>query len=195
MESLNHDLFLIINAGPDSPDWLVALARFFARDLIAIVPIVITALWLWSSKRKLVINTITALVVAMLFTTIIREIYPVARPFAEGVGHQWLNHAPTSSFPSNHGTVIFTFSVSFLFWDRLRYALGLLLAAGLIGWSRVYLGVHWPLDMLGAATVALVACAVTQFIWRYFGRQILGSVEHVYHLVFSVLIRRGWVKN
>ncbi len=35
METLNRALFLWINATPASPQWLISLATFLAKDLIA----------------------------------------------------------------------------------------------------------------------------------------------------------------
>lgn len=195
MESLNHYLFLMINATPVSPDWLIDVARWIASDLITIVPIILIAMWFWSSKRKLVINTATALTIAVAITTIVRDIYPHARPFVEGVGYQFLNHSSSSSFPSNHGTVIFTFALSFLFWDNIKTAAGLLMVALLIAWSRVYLGIHWPMDMVGAAIVATMACLLARFNGQRFGEKILRLTEHFYRLVFSVPIRKGWVRS
>ena len=68
MEELNHSLFIAINATPASPAWLLQLATFIAKDLIAIVPLLIVALWLWgprdqvSSQRVLVLKTGMALI-------------------------------------------------------------------------------------------------------------------------------------
>lgn len=195
MESLNYELFLKINATPASPEWLLSLARFFAQDLIVIVPALIVMMWFWSDKRKLVINTVSTLVIAVALTATIRELYPHARPFVEGVGYQFLSHSATASFPSNHGTTIFAFAFSFLFWDRFESAAALFVIALLIAFSRVYLGVHWPMDMAGAAIVAVLSCAVTQLLWRYSGQQVLYLTESGYRLIFSHFIRRGWIRN
>ena len=68
MEELNRTLFLWINATPDSPARLLELATFIAKDLIAIVPMLIVALWLWgphSGIRELVLKTGIALLYAL----------------------------------------------------------------------------------------------------------------------------------
>ena len=54
MEALNTTLFLMVNATPASPAWLLHLAIFFARDLIAIVPLTMVALWLWGPQHRIV---------------------------------------------------------------------------------------------------------------------------------------------
>ena len=81
----------------------------------------------------------------------------------------WLTRAGGTSFPSGHATQsIATFAalalVIALWSPRTRLpgrVIALVLAAG-VGWSRVYLGVHWPTDvaagwLAGAAWIALVA--------------------------------------
>lgn len=194
MDELNRDLFLMINATPQSGDEWIALAHFFAEWLIFIVPIVTVGLWLWqSSQRKFLLDVTITVVIAVSVTALIRENMYHARPFVEGLGHQLLAHRPTSSFPSNHGTLIFTFAFAFLCGRRVLYGTGLLMVAFLIAWSRIYLGVHWPLDMAGAILVAVLACVITQLISPRWRNVFLQKIEQAYRLLFSVFIRKGWV--
>jgi undecaprenyl-diphosphatase len=195
VETFNHTLFLAINATPSSPDWLLTLAQFFAQDLIVLVPATLVILWFWSSRRKLVVNTATALVIAVAITSTIRAIYPHTRPFVDGVGYQFMAHSASASFPSNHGTLIFTFAFAFLFWQGRKSAAVLFSTGLLIAWSRIYLGVHWPIDMVGAALVGLIACAIAQIILPHVGQPVLQLAEQGYRLLFSPFIRKGWIKN
>ncbi len=124
MDELNRSLFLLINADGRSPEWLIALATFIARDLIAIVPLLIVGLWLWgprsqlTSQRVLVVKTGIALLYALAISWCLAQLFPHPRPFAIGLGHQFLSHAPDDSYPSDHGTVIFTFAIAFISWHR-----------------------------------------------------------------------------
>ncbi|MBN7803713.1 hypothetical protein J0A67_22855, partial [Algoriphagus aestuariicola] len=93
--------------------------------LIIIVPLLIVGLWLWGpqsqlvSQRQVVAKTTIALLFAMLAASAIGALLPHERPFVAGVGYTFLPHAPDSSFPSDHGTAIFTFALAFLFWHRV----------------------------------------------------------------------------
>ena len=83
--------------------------------------------------------------------------------------HLWLTSASSSAFPSGHATQsLSTFAALALvaaavapIARRPGLALAAVVAAG-VGWSRVYLGVHWATDVLAgwlaaACWVALVA--------------------------------------
>ncbi|WP_075181602.1 undecaprenyl-diphosphate phosphatase [Pantoea sp. 1.19] len=201
MEALNQKLFLWINATPDSPGWLIALATFIARDAIAIVPMLIAALWLWGTRhrlnaqRELVLKTAIALVYALLISWCLGSLFPHPRPFVAGIGHQFLSHAPDYSYPSDHGTTMFTVALAFLCWHRLWSGLTLLAVAIAIAWSRIYLGVHWPLDMLGGLLVGMLGCLFAQVVWLFGGTRLLRLISSCYRTLFSLLIRKGWVKE
>ena len=72
--------------------------------------------------------------------------YPEPRP---------LVHAPhDGSFPSGHATVSFACATVLSFYAP-RAAPAFYLLAAAIAWSRVYVGVHYPLDVLGGAALGL----------------------------------------
>jgi membrane-associated phospholipid phosphatase len=82
----------------------------------------------------------------------------------------WLTHAASSAFPSGHATQsLSTFAAlaivaaaSLSKARRPALALAVVLAAG-VGWSRVYLGVHWATDVIAGWLAA--ACWVALVAW------------------------------
>lgn len=201
MEALNRTLFLWINATPDTPGWLISLAIFIAKDLIAVVPVLIVAMWFWGaqsqvkSQRELVLKTAIALAYGMAISWCIGNLYPHPRPFVIGFGHQFLAHTPSDSYPSNHGTIIFTFAIAFLCWHRAWSGAVLMLAGILIAWSRIFLGVHWPLDMLGGLLLGMLSCLFAQVAWHFCGRRLLQNISALYRLLFALPIRKGWIRD
>ncbi|KUR16944.1 undecaprenyl-diphosphate phosphatase, partial [Klebsiella aerogenes] len=161
-----------------------------------IVPLLVVALWLWGpNQRQLVFKVMLALALSLSISWVIGHLFPHDRPFVDGVGYNFLHHAADDSFPSDHGTVIFTFALAFLFWHRVWSGVLLLVIASAIAWSRVYLGVHWPLDMLGGLLAGMCGCLGAQLLWQSGGHGLYQWLQRLYRLCFSLPIRKGWVRG
>ncbi|MEY2585917.1 MAG: hypothetical protein QOD80_1943 [Verrucomicrobiota bacterium] len=76
------------------------------------------------------------------------------------------------SFPSGHVTDnVIIGTICALFFRRRGWLYFLVAAA--VGWSRIYLGAHWPSDVIGtaflAAGEALLMTALAEYLWKRFG--------------------------
>ena len=164
MTGWDHALFLWLNLAPGVAPWQVTAAQLASLQLPPAM--VTTALavalagrpdWRAQAWRVLLSMALAALTAALLKRGI-----SAARPFALGLGTQWLPHAASAGFPSAHATAALAFGVSAL-WLPARWPVrGALLAAALaVAWSRIALGLHFPSDVLaGSALGALCALAV-----------------------------------
>ncbi len=73
------------------------------------------------------------------------------------------------SFPSGHTMNGVTASMCILFCaikekKHILYGIGAVIVAGIIAFSRMYLFVHWPTDILAGAFVGLVIATITFFV-------------------------------
>ena len=77
-----------------------------------------------------------------------------------------LVHAPQDgSFPSGHATVSFACATALSFYAP-RAAPAFFLLAAAIAWSRVYVGVHYPLDVLGGAVLGVGIAIALRWLTR-----------------------------
>ncbi|MGP1665100.1 MAG: phosphatase PAP2 family protein, partial [Rhodanobacter sp.] len=88
------------------------------------------------------------------------------RPFAAGFGPALLAHAANNSMPSSHATIGLLLVLTLAMGRQVRMcaAVGALTLA--VMWARVYVGIHWPADMLGALLIALLSMGLAYAIQR-----------------------------
>lgn len=171
MTDLNLQLFHWINLGPQAPALLVGLARGASTVLpLAFLAGMVGAFGLPNARvRRALIVALLAIVLAWLISRGLTALWPTSRPFVLGLGQQWLEHKPTPSFPSSHASI--ALAAGFALWRRLGHpvwrVLPLALAA-LVAWSRVALGLHFPVDVLAGAGVGYVSSwlACRAMSWR-----------------------------
>jgi undecaprenyl-diphosphatase len=70
----------------------------------------------------------------------------------------------TGSFPSGHSATAFA-CATVIAWASPRLAVPAFVLAALVAWSRVYAGVHWPLDVIGGSALGvLVSIALLKLV-------------------------------
>ncbi|TAL84486.1 MAG: undecaprenyl-diphosphatase [Rhodanobacter sp.] len=144
---------------PPSPVML-NLARAFADGPLLLTAGILGLMLVRSrwSMRATALKALVAATVALIGNALISLVWDRARPFVAGVGHAWITHAATGSFPSDHLTAQWV-SAGILLLDPRTRRWGMAVAIlGLpMAWARIYLGVHYPGDMMGAFVIAALA--------------------------------------
>jgi undecaprenyl-diphosphatase len=104
---------------------------------------------------------VTATLVADGLSYLLRQWIGRARPPLVYEDPRPLVGLPHSgAFPSGHAASAFA-AATVIAWASRRLAVPAYLLAALVAWSRVYVGVHWPLDVIGGAALGtLVAIAL-----------------------------------
>ncbi|MFJ4440557.1 phosphatase PAP2 family protein [Pseudomonas sp. NPDC089422] len=197
LETFNRSLFLLINGGGDTPQWLVLLAIGIAKVLIFLLPVLMLGFWLWGhcGERRLVLKATLVTVIALVVNQVIWAVWPHPRPFMIGLGHNWMLHAPDSSFPSDHMTVFACMGLTLLLDGLSGWGVVILVTGLSVAWARVFLGVHFPLDMVGAVVVSFLVYSGFSPIWRRFGLRITNTTERLYRRLMATPIRAGWVRG
>ncbi|NUZ08394.1 phosphatase PAP2 family protein [Piscinibacter koreensis] len=165
---MNTQLMLMINS------WSIAEVIGVASVLSAVgsywgAPVVALLLFYWrarvgtASAAIAPFRFLVAFAAAMLTAAVAKPLFAFPRP-ADVLGHEllWVASAPgrLNSFPSGHA--VYTAVVVAIVFPLVRWPWKcvLLVLAGAVGWSRVALGAHFPVDvvagfMLGATWVAV----------------------------------------
>ncbi len=192
LESLNQQGFLLLNAVPGTSAGWVAFATFCAQYTLPVIPLILLGHWFLGGKtgHRLVLSTLVTILVAMGLGFICSMLWPHPRPFMISLGHTWIYHAADNSFPSDHGTLFFSAGLSLLLSGAKRSGIFILILAGFVAWSRAFLGVHFPLDMVGAALMALLACVVVRPLWDRWGDALTALCESLSIRLFSWLPAR-----
>ncbi|MCO8120608.1 phosphatase PAP2 family protein [Stieleria sp. TO1_6] len=150
---------------PIGPPWMASIGR----DLTALGGVAVLTLVIIASAGFLVVNrSYRTMVVLVLSTTtgitasmLLKHFF--SRPRPDVVPH--LDQVYTSSFPSGHSMmsalVYLTLGALIApvlqrFWLRFYVLTLAIVITGLIGVSRVYMGVHYPTDVLAGWAAGLV---------------------------------------
>lgn len=197
LEVINRALFLLINGNEGTSAWLVDIAIGMANDVIYLIPLLLILMWLWGDRahRQLAVKACLVALLALGAGQVIGLAWPHPRPFAAGLGHAWLAHAPDPSFPSDHATVFASIGLTLLCGGAPWLASLTLLAGVGVAWARIFLGIHFPMDMLGAVLVAAMAYAIVSPAWRATCDRITDVIESLYRKTLARPIAWGWVRR
>ncbi|ACD18510.1 phosphatase PAP2 family protein [Paraburkholderia phytofirmans] len=195
LEAFNQALFLMIDATLSTPAWCIDFARSIADYLIYLVPLCLTAMWLSGDERQreTALRACCVTLLALGINQLIGLVWPQPRPFVLGIGHTFLDHAPDPSFPSDHGTIFASIALTLLLGGVKRYGSLIVLSGLAVAWARIFIGVHFPLDMAGAVVVAAVAFMLVAPPWRLAGPSMTRGLIALYRKLLAWPIERGWL--
>ena len=144
-------------------EWLTPIMKVFTflgdeEFFLLFLPL---AYWLW---RKQIMGRVgMVLLFTFVLNAIIKGIFQVPRP--DLIEH--LVHADDWSFPSGHsqGAMVLWGWLAYELKDRRAYIVAAILIAG-VGFSRVYLGVHYPSDVLGGFFVGFLTMLIYAWLLK-----------------------------
>ena len=196
LSELNLSLFSWINAFPEASNTSIHFAIFIANDLLYCMILLFAWFWLRGNydTKKQILKAFIFTSIAILISQCISHVYYHPRPFVMEVGRTLIYHARNGSFPSDHMLIFSSIAFSYLFSAQRKLGIFLLVMAWLVAWSRVYLGVHFPLDMLGAFLLAFALNFFGLKLWNLYKEKIMQWALTIHFYLFKPLIQKGCIK-
>jgi undecaprenyl-diphosphatase len=154
----DESLFRVLNDVPAALASVLTPLSYLFRPASIVVVVVVTVAYVVAGNRSImpVAAGAVAAGAAWALANLAKTIADRPRPY-EVVAGAVLRQQPAhgTSFPSSHTAVTVAVVIALvpflpraLAWVAIAYAV-------LVGWSRIYLGVHYPLDILGGAGIGI----------------------------------------
>lgn len=157
--------------------------RCFPIDLLMILVsnkiryvFIIVLIFMWfrnDSYKKVSCNAVKSMGITLLIHTLIKLFYFKPRPFVKHRVGILIHSKADSTFPSKHTLLVFAMSTSIFLYDRVLGSIMWVLSV-LTGFSRIWVGHHYPFDIIGSAFIATMTSIIlgkTSRNLNYFVRQ------------------------
>ncbi|MDO8498543.1 MAG: phosphatase PAP2 family protein [bacterium] len=171
MENTNL-FFQIFNLSHQNP-LLDQLMVFGAEYLIFISYLLALLLFFkaGSSERKALVLTVLGFLISQILIRVIHLFYLEPRPFITFPITPLIKHTAEASFPSTHTTIMATLAFSYMIYHS-KYTLLFIFFLVWVGFARIFVGVHYPFDILGGMAVGLFSIRLAWILKNFLQKKI-----------------------
>lgn len=169
LSEIDSALFFLVNKNLQNSFFDVVMPFITKKaELIFLV----IALWAAAKEKKAILQLLFVSLIAVGLADgsghVLKDLVARQRPcntFTDinllvGCGHSY-------SLPSNHASNAFAIAMTFFFFRKNTIGYFSLAAATLVGFSRIYVGVHYPFDVLAGALLGTGAAYAAVLIYRW----------------------------
>ena len=164
-DSVDYSVFRVVNGFAGRSAALDTLMIGCAKYLPVVFALALIALWLsWRPRNQwaALLAGVSAFV-ALGFGQLIGKAMPRPRPYVGHTIHQLIPPSLDTSFPSDHATLGFAVAVMIWRYNR-RAGAALLVLAVVLAFARVFVGAHYPADVLGGAVLGGATSVVLGYL-------------------------------
>lgn len=185
MRELDEALFLWINGWVGKFTPIDEVMKLIASDYLVPVTLALILFALWFAGTDLrtreryqigIVVAVFAVALANSSIEVLNNFYFRDRPFLNHEAELLFYRPTDSSFPANSTAAAFAIAGSVGIFQR-RLAIVIASLAALYAFSRVYVGVHYPLDVVGGAVFGLVAVPIAVVLVRIIRPALLFSLR------------------
>ena len=158
------DLFLFqkINGLVHASKFLDWIGIFLAEYSLYVVGIIFLIFLLWKKNRLMVASVGISIVLSRLvITEILKILLHRARPYMvlETVNKLIVENKDFQTFPSGHAAIFFALAMAVYFFNK-KLGIIFFVSAILISVARIFVGVHWPSDILAGVVVGIISAII-----------------------------------
>jgi undecaprenyl-diphosphatase len=150
---MNYKVFKIINqlSGRCSP--IDSLMILISNKIRYVYLFVLIFMRFSNSYKKVSRNAVISAGLTLFINTLVKMVYFKQRPFVKRKVGILIPSKMDSSFPSKHTLLVFAISTTIFLYDRIFGSIMWVLSL-LTGFSRIWVGHHYPSDIIGSAFIA-----------------------------------------
>ncbi|GAA0124971.1 undecaprenyl-diphosphatase [Clostridium sp. CTA-19] len=158
---MNFKLFDLVNQLAGKSKLMDNIMIIFSKYVPIIFAIVILVLYIYGfvkkdkNTRAIAINTGVFTVLNLFLSAMIGMVYYHPRPFVSHDVNLLFPHSPNASFPSDHSTFTMSIALGINKYSKV-YGVILITLSCIVGVSRLYVGHHYPLDVIGAYILVFI---------------------------------------